>query len=591
MCRRQAPLSIQTHEAPLPKPSSSSARLVLALLGAICSVALSGGWLSEAFAGRAQDVRYGLPTVLLLAVAAALCAIWPRPALPDRTLSPRAGTAFALLAGGLGLSACAMAVNLMLPAVFAGRIDAMQADMLVVIELGVQRFLSGANPYAIYRVPWEVPLPYGPYLWGPFVIPVTLNADLRILTLITLLTVPASSIWAAAVCARTGRLAASALFTVLGAAIVFQPAVQHFFLIGHTQVYWPLLVIFAWLLAAERWTAAAVALGCLVVARTTMVSLVPVFVMCLWHRQLLTMRRVVALLAAIAIPFVPFAIADPGALWYALYGSYQKVMKEVVWRTQWAHHTIGFTGFLLRHGMERYVELTQAAGLAVVYTAAWRRIARGARPEPWLALALLVFSMTSLWPVIYVYFDVFVLVAAALASSVLAQSQSVRDFASGMAVIMICSTTLVLSAATHQAGIAPDVDVGTPAAAAWTTQGFDGAQVEDGRTYATVHQQVGTVRIPRASRSAASIHLVAKSCSTQSAVQRLEASLNGHSLGSAVLRNDWNETVFTASSRAWYYGVNALELRFTAPLASAVPGAPPGARSCVAAIDRIRVQP
>jgi hypothetical protein len=480
-----------------------------------------------------------------------------------------------------------MAVNLMLPAVFTGRIDAMQADMLVVIELGVRRFLSGANPYVIYRVPWEVPLPYGPYLWGPFVIPVTVNGDLRILTLITLLTVPASCIWAAAICARTGRLVASALFTLLCAALVFQPAVQHFFVIGHTQVYWPLLVIFAWLLSAERWTAAAVALGCLVVARTTMVSLVPVFVMFLWHRQLLTMTRVTALTAAIVIPLLPFVIADPGALWYALYGSYLKVMKEVVWPTQGAHVTIGLTGFLLRHGMERYVELTQAAALTVVYLAAWRGIARGARPEPWLALALLVFSMTSLWPVIYVYFDVFVLVAAALASSVLVPSQSVRDFARGMAVIAVCSTTLVLSAATRQAGIAPNVDLGTPAAAALTGQGFGGAQVEDGRTYATVLEQVGTVRIPRASRSAASIHLVAKGCSPQSAVQRLEASLNGHPLGSAVLRNEWNETVFAASSRAWYYGVNALELRFTAPLASAAPGA----RSCVAAIDRVTVRP
>jgi hypothetical protein len=568
----------------------SSAGLVLALLGAICSVALSGGWLSEAFASLEPDLRYGLPTVLLLAVAAVLCAIWPRPALPDRMPSPRAGTAFALLAGGLGLSACAMAVNLMLPAVFASRINAMQADMLVVIDLGVRRFLTGANPYAIYRVPWEVPLPYGPYLWGPFVIPVALNADLRILTLITLLTVPASCIWAAAVCARTGRLAPAALFTVLGAAIVFQPAVQHFFVIGHTQVYWPLLVIFAWLLSAERWTAAALALGCLVVARTTMVSLVPVFVMFLWHRQLLTMRRAIALLGAIVIPFVPFAIADPAALWYALYGSYQKVMKEVVWRTQWAHYTIGLTGFLLRHGMQRYAELTQAAALAVVYIAAWRRLARGARPEPWLALALLVFSMTSLWPVIYVYFDVFVLIAATLASSVLVQSQSVRDFASGLAVIVVCSMALVLSAATRQAGIAPEVDVGTPAAAPLTAHGFDGAQVEEGRTYATVHEQVGTVRIPRASRSAASIHVIAKGCSPHSAVLRLEALLNGHPLGSTVIRDDWKETVFTASSRAWYYGVNALELRFTVPLAAA-PDAKTDARSCVAAIDRVTVQP
>ena len=32
---------------------------------------------------------------------------------------------------------------------------------------------------------------------------------------------------------------------------------------------------------------------------------------------------------------------------------------------------------------------------------------RGARPEPWFVLALLTFSMTTFWSLIYLYFDVF----------------------------------------------------------------------------------------------------------------------------------------------------------------------------------------
>ena len=49
-----------------------------------------------------------------------------------------------------------------------------------------------------------------------------------------------------------------------------------------------------------------------------MVSIVPVLLMFLWRRGLLSIPRLVVLTAAVVIPFAPFAIADPDALWYAL---------------------------------------------------------------------------------------------------------------------------------------------------------------------------------------------------------------------------------------------------------------------------------
>jgi hypothetical protein len=39
--------------------------------------------------------------------------------------------------------------------------DPYRADMLVVIQLAVKRLLQGGDPYSIYHVPWDVPLPYG----------------------------------------------------------------------------------------------------------------------------------------------------------------------------------------------------------------------------------------------------------------------------------------------------------------------------------------------------------------------------------------------------------------------------------------------
>src|SRR5207248_3311577 len=59
-------------------------------------------------------------------------------------------------------------------------IDPQRADMLVVIREGIARFLQWKNPYTIYHVPWDAPLPYGPVLWLPFAIPYVLHVDIRV---------------------------------------------------------------------------------------------------------------------------------------------------------------------------------------------------------------------------------------------------------------------------------------------------------------------------------------------------------------------------------------------------------------------------
>ena len=128
----------------------------------------------------------------------------------------------------------------------------------------------------------------------------------------------------------------------------------------------------------------------------------------------------VALLSAAAVlPFLPFAIWDGRALHYGLYGSYQHVMKTFVWTsTSWVQHTIGTTGLLLSQGWAGLVEIVQVAVMLALYAAIALAIRGGRRPLPWMALALFVFSMTTLWPVIYLYFDVcLLLVFGALAET------------------------------------------------------------------------------------------------------------------------------------------------------------------------------
>ena len=161
--------------------------------------------------------------------------------------------------------------------------------------------------------------------------------------------------------------------------------------------------------------AAAVTAGLLIVARSTLVSIAPVLLLAVWYRDRPRAAGALALLiAATLLPFLPFAIWDWQALHYGLYGSYQHVMKMFVWvQTDWVQHTIGTTALLLARGWSRAVELVQVVAMLAVYAAAAAAIRRGRRPLPWMALALFVFSMTTLWPVIYLYFDVAMLFVCA----------------------------------------------------------------------------------------------------------------------------------------------------------------------------------
>ena len=157
--------------------------------------------------------------------------------------------------------------------------------MLIVIREATRRFLNGRTPYTTYRTydaPWNIAMPYGPGLWGPFLVPQLLRLDFRFLTIVGELFVPVWCGVAAIVESARGRLAGAAAWLAVLAALVLAFDIQGFTLIGHTPVYWPLLPLFAAMTWRSRWVHAACLLGVLVVARTTMVAVVPVFLMAAW---------------------------------------------------------------------------------------------------------------------------------------------------------------------------------------------------------------------------------------------------------------------------------------------------------------------
>ena len=554
------------------------------LIGAGICVPMLFGPMSHAFGRRGA---YVMGTLLLAASTAAVTTSWP-PATPALTVRLKVWRSVAVVCGGVVV--LAMVASWLLPAVFEGPPDPYRGDMLVIIDHAITTFLAGGNPYAIHQVPWDAPLSYGPPLWAPLIVPHLVNTDPRILTLAAQLTVPAACVLAAARRAAAGNPTRALLLFGAGALIAFSPDIRAFHVIGHTQIYWPLLLLFCLLLAGGRQTAGAVSLGLLVAARTTLVAIVPVFFLHLLAGRALRPRHCAAFVLGAALPFLPFVLADAASVRYAMFGVYLKVMKGFVWHsTTWAVDTYGITGRLLESGLERYVEVVGLVALTITYAFAWRSLRRGERPEPWMALSLLVFSMTTFWSVLYLYFDVWVLLVSALVARDEFAVSSARQSVGAVAACAAGSLAIVVAAASVHPGARYSLDIGDPATAGFTGAGFGrDVGVPDGnRTVVWIEGTTARIRLPRASWRRGTIRIdIRPHTPVQGLDQRVLATLNDKAIGGAKLRDGWQEIAFAASARQWRYGFNVLTLSFT----YAIPGASSGdRRPLAAAIDRVTI--
>ena len=519
---------------------------------------------------------YPILTILLLMAFAAVVALWGqgvesrrRWAMPGEGGSPldnrqshtrTRAAQFVAAAASLAIVNYAVQhwVSLMLWNPF-------RTDMLVVIREAISRFLEGRTPYATYRAydaPWDMVMPYGPILWGPFMIPQMAGVDLRVVTILGALFVPVCSAWAAVVEAGRDRWLSSASWLVLITAIVASIDLTAFTTLGHTPAYWPLIPPFAILVTKERWTTAGIMLGVLIVARTTMVALVPCLLMTVWIRrrsQLAT--SVIGLAATAALLLLPFAIWDPAAMWYDMVASYPRLMKVFVWPSldRGVMKTFGLTGWLLSHQQGRLVEISQVLALIVTYAISWRALRRGAAPLPWMALALLVFSMTSLWPVYYIYFDVILLFAAAAFAETLAPDHH-PGVASWMAAVAVIVVVVLISLRT-QAAPFPSIEMSSAESEYALLEGFDRNRADGDKEVAPVSGPRATFCLPRASRSAAV--LVVDARTPEGVPQRVTAVLNGKLLGTAESDDQWRTLRFPAPAAAWWIGFNRLELVFS----------------------------
>jgi hypothetical protein len=537
---------------------------------------------------------YLLATIFVTLVNVALVVFWDRGA-PDEHVAPAARDRgpnwavllFALAATLIVFAACRAWLHEIL--IFPH--DSQRADMLVVVQLGIRRLLQGSNPYTMYNVPWPAPLPYGIVMWAPMVVPHLLHTDVRFTTILGALFVPVACAVAAVSDARRGRYALALAWLAVAAAIAFNPELRGFMSIGHTPAYWPLLPLFAWLVGRERWRSAALVCGLLIVARTTMAAVAPVLLIAVWYRARSRVAAAAALLAAGAVlPFLPFAIADWAALRYALYGSYQATMKGFVWTsTVWVQNSIGMTGLLLERGWPSAVEPAQAIAMLAVYGAAWRAIRDGRRPLPWLGLALLAFSMTTLWPVIYLYFDVFLL----LVCGALADEDAIRQGRIAWVWAGAFAASLVVLVSSAWAIVPTDVsiDVGAGGDRPFLYAGFANDERGTDRTYAWIEGTRAEILVPRRSRADATIDVtVQPALPTPGTVQQMSVALNGTVLGTATLKEGWQQVSVAAPSRAWQIGVNEVTLALSSAVSPLEAGLGADTRRLSAAIDRLNVR-
>ncbi len=184
-------------------------------------------------------------------------------------------------------------------------LEAKYGDMLPLIQLAGERFLSGSYPYGTYELPWPLPLTFFPGLWMSYLPAIALGLDPRWLALLcTLLVVGLISWRVKDLRVQLGLL----LFALL-------PVFSFFAANGQTPPLWLWLVAFGVCFAEKRFLLSALFLGLCLASRQTMLLLFPFAALGWWRLSgWKTLFQCGALCAAVTGAFcLPFFLIDPEA--------------------------------------------------------------------------------------------------------------------------------------------------------------------------------------------------------------------------------------------------------------------------------------
>jgi hypothetical protein len=159
-------------------------------------------------------------------------------------------------------------------------------------------------------------------------------------------------------------------------------------------------------------------------------------------------------------------------------------------------------------------------------------MSRGTRVKPWLAFALLIFAMTTWFSIVYLYYDVWLLLACALlvhdgSWNTLAPRKPTRAIPLAFAT----AAAVVFAAAAVKPGSTFKIDIGSPDVAGYTGGGFgtDVADSDNGRVIVWVEGANGRIRLPRAGWTGATIRVAVRPNTPDAgARQTVVAALNGY---------------------------------------------------------------
>ena len=289
-----------------------------------------------------------------------------------------------------------------LPIFFASPLDPKTSDMLPLITLACKRFLSGANPYFHYLMPWTLPLTYLPATWLAFLPSHVLGIDPRWSTVLF-------SCAAVLVILRAFPISPSdptaAPKKLLFAALMLSSLDLRFSAITPESVFWLALSLFILFLARDRHIEAAFAMGICLAARQQAILLLPFYLIYVFKRLSGDSRwRCLGLTLAVpTLLCLPFLIDSPAGFVSAVYTRFdpfalEKWINERAWE-----NSLSFAPFFFEHQLHSVLKPIIAALQLVLYVLALRRLRRLSDLICFLGLSLLAFLLFSpiIWPYMF----------------------------------------------------------------------------------------------------------------------------------------------------------------------------------------------
>jgi hypothetical protein len=206
-----------------------------------------------------------------------------------------------------------------------------------------------------------------------------------------------------------------------------------------------------------------------------------------------------------------------------------------------------------------------------------------------MALALFAFSMTTLYPVHYLYYDVLLLLASAAIADAF-DAAPIRVELAAWCLSLAIIAALVPIAVRVVAPRFPHISAGALAIDRPLRSGFAEPEHDEARAFAWIVGNEAQIVLPRSSAAAADIVLSARSpFERDQPPQRMTAILNGTLLSEAAIPPGWQQIRITAPSSAWWIGFNDLRLVFSATMSPHGAGSGDDPRRLALAISRVDV--